>query len=66
MWLRIRRWEESSGEENENMDNGQIMKTLVWQAKEYALSPKIFRVHLKELEHGRDMAIVIAEKGQCG
>ena len=48
------------------MDNGQIMKTLVWQAKEYALSPKIFRVHSKELEHGRDMAVVIAEKGQCG
>ena len=37
------------------------MQTLVWQTKEFIFYPEIFRVHLKDLEHGRDMAIFMVE-----
>lgn len=40
---------------------GPTVKTLVWQTKEFIFYPEVFRVHLKDLEHGRDMAIFMVE-----
>lgn len=48
----------------EDMDGAGPRKILVWQAKEFTFYPDVFRVHWKDLEHGRDTAILRAENGQ--
>lgn len=50
--------------QTEDMERTQIMKMLVWQAKEFKFYPEIFRVHLMEYKHGRDMGTFMAKKGQ--
>lgn len=52
--------------EAEDVERGQIMKTLVWQAKEFTFYSETTGVCWKEFECGRDMAIFVVGKGQSG
>lgn len=61
-----RGYEESGWGQAEDMERNQIMKALVWQAKEFTFYPETTGLCWKELECGRDMAIFVVGKGQCG
>lgn len=48
--------------EAEDMERGQITKTLVWQAKGFSFYSETTGVCWKEFERGRDMAISVVGK----